>query len=50
MPSIIDADTHLDESDATWSSIAGTDAKHAPVGITVGTPRAKQGDTPFGTR
>ena len=50
MPSIIDADTHVDESDATWSSMAGADAKHAPVGITVAPPPTTQGSTPFGSR
>jgi predicted TIM-barrel fold metal-dependent hydrolase len=48
MPSIIDSDTHVDESDATWSKIA--EAKHAPVGITVAPPPKAQGTTPFGSR
>ena len=48
--SVIDADTHVDESDATWANVAAEHAKHAPVGITVGAAPTKQGATPFGTR
>ena len=50
MPSIIDSDTHIDESDATWSGVPAQYSKHAPVGILVGSPPEQQGDTPFGTR
>ncbi|MDA1036172.1 MAG: amidohydrolase family protein [Chloroflexi bacterium] len=50
MPTIIDADTHVDESDATWSSIAGVDAEYAPVGISLGADNDRSGTTPFGSR
>ena len=50
MPTIIDADTHVDESEATWSSIADASAKYAPVAISIGTGNDQSGTTPFGSR
>ena len=50
MASIIDADTHVDESDATWSSITGADATYAPVGIAGDETNEPSGLTPFGQR
>ena len=34
MPSVIDADTHVDESEATWKNLEGANAKYIPVTIT----------------
>ena len=51
MPSIIDADTHVDETEATWESL-GTPGGQAPVTVTPSTPvletRRRQGSPPRG--
>ena len=36
MPPVIDADTHVDESEATWKSLEGPNAKYIPVTIMPG--------------
>ena len=33
MPFIIDADTHVDETETTWESLVGADAAHAPIAV-----------------
>jgi predicted TIM-barrel fold metal-dependent hydrolase len=33
MPFIIDADTHVDETEATWESLVGANAAHAPIAV-----------------
>lgn len=33
MASIIDADTHVDESEATWSNLNGANARYAPITV-----------------
>lgn len=48
MPSIIDADTHVDESEATWSSITAPD--YAPAAITGDATSDPSAITPFGQR
>ena len=48
MPSIIDADTHVDESEATWSSITAPD--YAPAAITGDATSDPSATTPFGQR
>ena len=34
MPSVIDADTHVDESEATWQGLEGETAKYMPMTVT----------------
>jgi predicted TIM-barrel fold metal-dependent hydrolase len=51
MPLIIDADTHVDESEDTWKSLTGPNAKYVP--LTVSPPegvRAPTGPNTFGSR
>ena len=49
MPSVIDADTHVDESEATWKSLEGPYAKYMPLTVTPSTEGVPPGvlNTPF---
>jgi predicted TIM-barrel fold metal-dependent hydrolase len=49
MPSVIDADTHVDESEATWKSLEGPYAKYIPLTVNPSTEGVPPGvlNTPF---